>query len=527
MKKAAFFILTILCLLACAMPVSAASAKTYTLPELDLTIAIPSGYTAITRDMSAYHPVFDLYGLDGSATLTYMENQNIYLDALSSDPSKGEITVTMSPVEGLNDFSVWNDTALNAFLPSLIDMYEQYGLTISSYDIYQQSQTKFIRVYGYNPEIDKNGLQYYTLNNNQGISVTMYASTGELTAAQEATLKGVVDSIRFKTPPSTTTPPPPTPSFVYTDEESGVSFTVPANWTEKPVSTERADHINAKFVSPQEAGISMLYLCEDLWANLTPSEQREIQRADIDNAYFTASELADIYGINASEIDIVTYNDIPYYQMEVDYTSEEYGFPLSITMMQVLYVEDGWGYSFQFSGAQDSAYFADFESLLNSVTYPEPIADDVNTDLSDMETTSADPHDQTPPFFVWIVLLVIVGVLLALLVHYRRRKQEYPSSPTAPVTPPFPTMPPPPSYPPAPFVPSVPSAPSAPSAPSVPSASSVPSAPSVAAVPPTDPRQEAASTAIPVYCRHCGQALPSTSTFCHMCGAKIHLENKA
>ena len=85
-----------------------------------------------------------------------------------------------------------------------------------------------------------------------------------------------------------------TAAYTYTDAASGLSFTVPANWAEAPLSDER-DIIDAKFLSNGEDGATIFFTVEDLFPGLAEANKRQLSRGDIGNSVFSKSEIADAH----------------------------------------------------------------------------------------------------------------------------------------------------------------------------------------------------------------------------------------
>lgn len=463
MRKRFALLLVILLVFFMQIPVSAASA-TYTLDELGLEVTIPSDYYVITRDTPKSDPVFSTLGVTREAVISQFEASSIYLNAVSR-LSNEEIVVTMT-TSPLDNFSTFSDASLETIASLLPSQFADYGIDISKYEIYQHDQAKFIKVYFTDSALTVHGLQFYTVYDGMAINFTMRSYTGSLSADQEKTIQKVVDSIIFASAPPLPSSQEENDPFVYTDQDSGVTFTVPANWREEEFTQDRK-YIDAKFVAP---GRTIIYGSTDLWKELPASERAGYSRADIDHSAFTKYDVAEMYDIPAHEISVVTYNGIRYYSFETTATAD--GSVLSVTMTNLIHINNGWIYTFQFSGTDQSKSYTDFESLLESVQYPTPsitaTVPSPNTSPSSAENASAFFAALTA---IGIVLILLGGIIAAITLIRKKAKKE--TSHSAP-----------------------------------------------------DENIRHIPSAKAVFCRKCGHALPSDSIFCHICGTKILPEDE-
>ena len=366
MKKYIITVLTIVLVFSMILPVGAAAAK-YVLPELGLSLAIPSEYDVFTRDMDADDPLFSKYNISRDDLMEHFASGSTYLDAVAPDGSE-EIVVVMTK-NSVEEFNSLGDTALMALSSELQKEYENYGLSVSSYDLYHHSQLIFIRIYFNTADKSTYGLQYYTIYGNKAMNFTLRSYTGPISAAQENTMLSVVDSICMDSYSSPNSPAGEAPAFTYTDRETGVIFLVPENWKQEEFSKER-QYIDAKFVSLKDPGLTMMYGSTDLWAQMSASERAGYTRSDFDHTLITASDIAQMLGTTAP-VKCVTYNGREYYQAEVTTETEAYGASLSVTMTHAIRIENGWIYWFQFGGTSQSEYFDDFERMISGARYPE------------------------------------------------------------------------------------------------------------------------------------------------------------
>lgn len=384
-----------------------ASSSTYTISELGLEITIPSEYKVITKDTPANASIFSDLGTTKADLIKQFEETKVYLNAIP-DTLDEEVVVTMD-TNIIDNFSAMSDTSLKMFASSWVNEYEKMGIDVKKYDIYQHSQAKFVWVYFEDTASSVNGLQYYTIYNGKAMNFTMRSYSGEITTKQEKTIKTIVDSVKYDTPPVEISAGAETEAFVYTDVDMNTKFTVPANWYEKELSKER-EFIDAKFVSSKEEGMSIMYGSTDLWGMLTPEEQKGSTRSDIDNSAFEIADIATLYGIDENLITKQMYNGKEHFQATVKQNTELYGATFTSEITMVIRIENGWGYSFQFSGTTDNEYFEDFQKLLNTVEYPYYQKEISSTRLKIALTFS--------------IILIVAGILFYIFIERRIHKSE-------------------------------------------------------------------------------------------------------
>lgn len=160
--------------------------------------------------------------------------------------------------------------------------------------------------------------------------------------------------------------------YLYSDSETGVSFSVPDGWIETNLLKER-ELLKAKFVTSSGDGTSILFGWTDFWAELTSSEKIGLTRADINDELIDEEIVAEMSGVTKNDIQKVSYAGKDYYKFVKDVSTTVEGISVKLPMANLFTMHNGYLVTFQF-GAPDalfSKHYPDFEKLLNSVVYPQ------------------------------------------------------------------------------------------------------------------------------------------------------------
>jgi len=202
----------------------------------------------------------------------------------------------------------------------------------------------------------------------------------------------------------------------YIDDHTGLQFTIPKGWIEKPV-TENSEIIKCKFVFKNDPSVCVLYGSSDLWSKLSSTEKEGYTQSDCDNSMITKSDIAQMYGISESDVSVVAYNHglDEYYQCVVPYKNGT----KSDVMTQMIYINNGVFYNFQFTGTSSSLYFSDFVSILNSVSYPFDSSSNSTTTNDNSVATTFSFND----FLGSLILTIVLYSLPIIIYRYGIRKK--------------------------------------------------------------------------------------------------------
>lgn len=367
MKKIISSVLVILMMLSLSATSFASSSTTYLLEDTGISIDIPSEDFVVTREDLATgttdNPLLiHMSESDRKASYERWKSDNEYLFAtIGVDGIYLSLSVYIKDSEG--DLRTVNDTRLTNYAASCASDYEGKGLSVEKYEIYHHDQAKFIKFFLHNSTYFETDyyLNYIARVNNKYILVTMKSPSQKIDADREALLHSIMETVHFDGVPML--------RESYKDYDTGIEIILPVDWTQKPLSKKR-QFIDAKFTSSKQIGLTIYYGSTDMWSQMSFAEKNGRTRSDIDNAYFTLDEIAEMNGIPKDIVSTATYGGKEYYQYVNRSTSSAYGMDFSVTTTCIFRIDNGYVYTFQFFGDSDNEYYGDFELLLDSVKYP-------------------------------------------------------------------------------------------------------------------------------------------------------------
>ncbi len=339
-----------------------ADTERYSLEEFGISISIPSDLYVFTRDVRSDDSELQPFGLDGEELAAFFEDNNIVLNAWDGDVTF-EIVVTVMDeafVESAQTFLTLADTAKEEFLSVYADM----GFVDVSSEIYQGDQFPFLRIQATDPASGLRLLQYYTIQNESGISITMHVYGRALTAADKNMMRDVVDSCTLLRQADTKQ----SEASRYCDAETGLSFQIPEAWMEEP-SFEGGEYLDAQFVSA--SGSIAMYGSYDLWAMIPASDREGISRSELSTERFSDEELVGMFGVSVSDAFTEIRNGIRY--LVIIQQAESMG--ITVTVTQFVYMKNGMGYAFQFCGRPGDDGYDDFLAMIDSARYPVTASD--------------------------------------------------------------------------------------------------------------------------------------------------------
>lgn len=162
------------------------------LPEQGLSVPLPSEFLVFRRDLPTDDPIFAAFGLDADTVFAYMEQQDLYLDALAYDNSR-EVFVTVSEGDDLS-FIDMTDEWLTALADFMTAQYVPLGITVTRHEIYRTESAAFILMWENTATLD--GVQCFTTRNGSAISIT-FNTFSSMTDEELAMMYTILDGVTF------------------------------------------------------------------------------------------------------------------------------------------------------------------------------------------------------------------------------------------------------------------------------------------------------------------------------------------
>lgn len=152
----------------------------------------------------------------------------------------------------------------------------------------------------------------------------------------------------------------------YHDKENNTAFDIPAGWS--LADSEDDESTAVKFEWKAEGsneGANIVYVSTDLWTELWAKDAELMQgmnRSSIDQV-FTAADIAQMYNIDAENVEIVTVGGYEYYKANVLMIEK----PFSYANVVYLNTVNGYTYLFEYTGSAQR--LDDFEQMIESVEH--------------------------------------------------------------------------------------------------------------------------------------------------------------
>lgn len=216
----------------------------------------------------------------------------------------------------------------------------------------------------------------------------------------------------------------------YTDESKGVSFVIPAGWTQQDLSQERS-YIDVKYVS--SSGLStFMFGVYDIWDNMSPVEKAGLSRGKINNSIISAEEIAESLGFDSPSISSRKIGEYTYYycEMNMPISVGDYTFPYEI--MAAIRLSNGYGYIFQMYYLDGDVSESDFLTFVRSAKYPpEPTpspSPQVAVSKVANNTSFASMKSELTNRIIGTILLASLSVGIVFLIKRIRNKTKAKSS---------------------------------------------------------------------------------------------------
>ena len=384
-------------------------AKTSTYEDIGLSIDLPDTAVVVTKSMMTNRSALIALGLN-NYQIDYLQTTNdLDLFALTD---KYALTITKSKTS-YSDFSQVNDNIVQFIFEQMKESYKDLGIKIEKSELYYNANAKYIKLHcslnlGKDSYPSYPGIQYISNVDGYAYSISYFSISGELTAYDEKNADSIITSVQYKNTKNETQDR--TPSHLYIDKKTGISFLIPENWTEGSLSRKRKV-LKTCFESTEEEGTSLYFGYFDVWKKLPFYKKLGHNREEINTKFFydclldisdnewsgaLASITSDLVeNANLENMVLVTRNRVEYIRVEITSISDtEFG-RLQIKTDSYYHIENGVLYSWQCNVFRNNPHYKEFLNLIDSISY--------NTSRNDM--------------YFELFLNAILGLVLTIIVH--------------------------------------------------------------------------------------------------------------
>jgi len=177
-----------------------------------------------------------------------------------------------------------------------------------------------------------------------------------------------------------------TEHFLYSDETSGCTISVPNDW-----KLEYLDD-GVSFLPRTGKTVPMSYHCTDLWDDLSLSEQDKISREAYNNNQIAKADIADLLDVRSKDVKLVNLAGTEYFQVTKVTKKGFFIFKTTSTVISLIHVHNGYLHLFRFEGDASHALYPAFEAMITDVVYVIAPGPEAETE----ETAPTVPEETVP-----------------------------------------------------------------------------------------------------------------------------------
>lgn len=181
----------------CGVFACAGATNVYEIPQIDdMTLSMPDGMSAITRDSKSTDKYFSVFGIDYETTMKSFENGNIYLQGMDS-MSSVILTVTMTKnenSENVANYAQLSSSELTNIRNNFLNSEEYKSCTPD-----QQEKVVWL-VFDATAQSSDGNVKTFVANtvyDGMNINITMQRTEGDVTAVDYDTFSKIVSSVKF------------------------------------------------------------------------------------------------------------------------------------------------------------------------------------------------------------------------------------------------------------------------------------------------------------------------------------------
>lgn len=181
----------------CGIFACSGATKDYEIPQIDdMTLSMPDGMSAVTRDSKSTDKYFSVFGLDYDTTMKTFQNGNIYLQGMDN-MSSVILTVTMTKnesSENVGNYAQLSSSELSNIRNNFLNSDEYRSCTPD------QKEKVVWLVFDATAQSSKGDVKTFVANtvyDGMNINITMQRTEGDVTTVDYDTFSKIVSSVKF------------------------------------------------------------------------------------------------------------------------------------------------------------------------------------------------------------------------------------------------------------------------------------------------------------------------------------------
>lgn len=207
----------------------------------------------------------------------------------------------------------------------------------------------------------------------------------------------------------------------YTDNEVDVTFTVPAGW-KKSELTDVSKLVQAGYFDKNNN--TLIFVYADIWPSIPEADKQGLNRSDINNDFFTKSQVLELYNTNEAEDTNVEYekiNNIEYFKITYQTKNEDVN---QIVAGHMLF-DNGFMYVFYLIGeTPDYNAYKQYDELLSSIKYEHLSTDSSPVNATPETYNPVNSSDKPSARTVLTIIKYAVLIFALPMIIYRFMKKN-------------------------------------------------------------------------------------------------------
>lgn len=197
-KKRTILLLSILTTMSIAFTAFAADLQ-YNISAINLSITVPDGLNALTRNVSEGNPALSILDAKPEELMAVYQQKGIYLDLFPNDLTY-EIVLVATKVQD-KDFEMLSEAELEDYKNTLLKDYETMeNETLLSVSQYESNGTNYLVTSSVfeDTAFSSHAVKYYTVKNGIGYHYILQTNQTELTAEHTKQIESLLSTAQYQ-----------------------------------------------------------------------------------------------------------------------------------------------------------------------------------------------------------------------------------------------------------------------------------------------------------------------------------------